>query len=82
MEITPSILPYIYCPVLGFKSVKDHVVLPEDTDYIIENIGLKIKKMVVLQNSYHVASMDNDKEQIVKDSYHCVQQHIGQGAVI
>jgi len=61
--------------------VKDHVALPEDTDYIIENIGSKIKKMVVLQNSYHVASMDNNKEQIVKDSYHFVQQHIGQRAV-
>ena len=39
MEITPTILPNIYCPVLGFKSMDNHVVLPEDTDYIIENIG-------------------------------------------
>ena len=52
MEITPTILPHIYCPALGFKSMEDHVVLPEDTDYIIENIGSNIKETVVLHNSY------------------------------
>lgn len=81
MEITPAILPDIYCPVLGFSSVVDHVVPPENTTYILENIGSEIKKRVVLQNSYHVASLDNDKEQIVKDVHQFVQQQVSQEVI-
>jgi carboxylesterase len=81
MKITPALLPNINCPVLGFKSSEDHVVPPENTDYIIENIGSEIKKTVVLRNSYHVASMDNEKEEIVKHCHHFIQQQIGRGVL-
>jgi carboxylesterase len=79
MDITPAILPEIYCPVLGFKSAEDHVVPPENTDFIIEHIGSDLKESVVLENSYHVASMDNDKEQIVKRCHHFIQQQVRHG---
>jgi carboxylesterase len=81
MESIPALLPSIHCPILGFKSAEDHVVPPENTDYIIENIGSDKKEKVVLQNSYHVASMDHDKEQIVKNCHRLVQQQIGCGIV-
>lgn len=74
MKITPIILSHISCPILGFKSLEDHVVLPEDTDYIIENIGSKMKEIVVLENSYHVASMDFDKDIIVKECHRFLHQ--------
>jgi carboxylesterase len=79
MDMTPAILPQIYCPVLGIKSAEDHVVPPENTDYIIEHIGSEMKERVVLQNSYHVASLDNDKAQIVKGCHHFVQHQVDQG---
>lgn len=81
MEKTSAILSHIHCPVLGVKSAVDHVVPPENTDYILENIGSKTKERVVLQNSYHVASMDHDKEQIVKECHRFVQQQVGHGVV-
>ena len=79
MEGIHALLPSTHCPILGFKSAEDHVVPPENTDYIIENIGSNIKKKVVLQNSYHVASMDHDKEKIMKNCHHFVQQQVGCG---
>jgi carboxylesterase len=79
MEITPAILSQIHCPILGFKSLVDHVVPPENTDYIVKNIGSEIKERLLLKNSYHVASMDNDKEQVVKDCHRFVQQQVRQG---
>jgi carboxylesterase len=81
MDITPAILPEIHCPILGFKSAEDHVVPPENTDYIIEQIGSDLKEGVVLKNSFHVASMDNDKEQIVKRCHRFVQQQVGSGVI-
>lgn len=79
MELTPPILSGIYCPILGIKSAEDHVVPPQNTDYILEHIGSERKGESVLQNSFHVASLDNDKEQIVRDCHLFVQRQLGQG---
>ncbi|WP_338473063.1 alpha/beta fold hydrolase [Niallia sp. XMNu-256] len=76
MGTIPALLPSIQCPVLGIQSAKDHVVPPENTDYIIGHIGSDKKEKVILQNSYHVASMDYDKEQIVKVSHQFIQQQM------
>lgn len=72
MEKTPDILPSIKTPVIGFKSLEDHVVPAECTDFILEKIGSIDKKAVPLYNSYHVASMDHDKEEIIN----IIQQYI------
>jgi carboxylesterase len=65
MSKTPTILPEIQTPVLGIHSSVDHVVPPANTDYILQHIGSSKKEKLVLQNSYHVASMDYDKDLIV-----------------
>ncbi|WP_428912285.1 alpha/beta hydrolase [Niallia sp. Krafla_26] len=74
METTPALLSSIQCPVLGINSAMDHVVPPRYTDYIIDHIGSDKKEKVVLPNSYHVASMDYDKEKIVESCHHFIQQ--------
>ncbi|MFC3886221.1 alpha/beta hydrolase [Bacillus songklensis] len=76
MEATPPLLPNIAIPVLGMKSSVDHVVPPENTVFIMKNIGSFKKNAVTLHNSYHVASMDNDKEQIVRHCHQFIQQHV------
>lgn len=65
MEKTPAILSNIQSPVLGIHSAIDHVVPPANTDYILKNIGSSKKEKIILQDSFHVASMDHDKDQIV-----------------
>ncbi|RKQ35521.1 alpha/beta hydrolase [Oceanobacillus halophilus] len=81
MDKTPAILPEISSPILAMKSTEDHVVPPENTDYILENVNSKEKQLVVLQDSYHVATLDNDKDQIVAESHQFVQQLIGAGSI-
>ncbi|WP_042349968.1 alpha/beta hydrolase [Bacillus massiliigorillae] len=68
MENTPAIIPSIQTPILAIKSLEDHVVPSENTDYILKTVGSKVKKMITLTNSYHVASMDYDKEEIVEQT--------------
>jgi carboxylesterase len=68
MAETRDKLSSISCPVLALRSEDDHVVPPESTSFILSAIQSEIKEVVPLYNSYHVASMDNDKEIIAQ---HC-----------
>ena len=48
-------------PMLLINSVQDHVVAPEQGDYLVANYGGPIER-VMLEHSYHVATQDLDKE--------------------
>jgi carboxylesterase len=55
-------LSEVSCPLLVFKSEEDHVVPPDSSDALFEHVSSSMKKIISLTNSYHVASMDYDKE--------------------
>ena len=60
MDLIPSLLPFIQTPILGFKSIHDHVVPPCSTDEIMNKIG-SVKGSDSITNSYHVATMDDER---------------------
>ena len=64
MGATHDLLPAVTCPLLVFQSRQDHVVHPDNAPFIFENVSSKDKALVWLENSYHVATLDNDKELI------------------
>ncbi|MGE7763380.1 alpha/beta hydrolase [Peribacillus sp. NPDC097895] len=75
MEHTSQRLENITCPILIFHSPEDHVV-PDLCSYqIYETVTSDDKEMVSLENSYHVASMDHDKDHIIEKSYQFIQRH-------
>ena len=56
-------------PALIIASREDHVVRePANAEYIMANLGSKDKKMLWLENSYHVATLDNDAELIFEQA--------------
>lgn len=55
-------------PVLIFKSIEDHVILVENANYTLENIASEYKEIIWLKRSYHVATLDNDKDLICDKS--------------
>lgn len=63
-EIKPR-LSSITLPALLFKSAVDHVVPPENTTHIYWAIRSRDKTCITLHQSYHVASMDYDKQLII-----------------
>jgi carboxylesterase len=75
MDDTRGKLSTITCPLLAFRSDVDHVVPPENTDYIMANIQSDSKKIISLVNSYHVASMDNEKKLIAEQCCFFIEQH-------
>ncbi|MBM4763392.1 alpha/beta fold hydrolase [Bacillus sp. B15-48] len=76
MASTPKLLSEIQTPILCVKSSVDHVVPPENTDFIYKSVRSKKKRLITLANSYHVASMDNDKEFLVEQLHDFVQSQL------
>lgn len=64
LEATRAAVQSITCPALILSSREDHVVPPADSAYLLEHLGSSDKRLVSLENSYHVATLDNDAELI------------------
>jgi len=62
-----SNLSKITIPALIFKSKVDHVVPPENSEEIYDSITSNVKRLVELENSYHVATLDTDKARIAQE---------------
>lgn len=57
-------LPNLACPVLVMYSEKDHSVPPANSKALLELIDRKLTEEVVLERSFHVATLDYDLELI------------------
>ncbi len=68
-------LPRIRQPALIFAAREDHVVHPSNATYILEQIGSSEKELIWLENSYHVATLDYDRELIFEKTAQFMQQH-------
>ncbi|RJP31518.1 MAG: alpha/beta fold hydrolase [Actinobacteria bacterium] len=66
MKTTKRDLPKVTEPILVFTSRDDHVVSPSNGPYIMDNVSSTDKELVWLENSYHVATLDFDKDEIIK----------------
>lgn len=75
MSVTRELLPRVTCPTMVFTSRDDHVVVPENGPYIVEHLGSADKCLVWLENSYHVATLDNDKEFIAAETLRFIRAH-------
>lgn len=69
-------LAEIRCPALICVSRVDHVVPPKDSDYIYAHLSSEVKKKLILENSYHVATLDNDKDLIFKESLAFIRKQL------
>ena len=65
---TIELLPRVMAPTLVFRSTVDHVVPDSSIEVLKERIGSSELRIVPLENSYHVATMDNDAPLIFSQS--------------
>lgn len=61
-------LPKVTAPLLLFRSAEDHVVDPSSARIILDRVSSKETTERILENSYHVATLDNDAPQIFEES--------------
>ena len=76
MGVTRELLPRVKCPLLVIQSRDDHIVVPDNAPFIIENAGAEDKQLLWLENSYHVATLDHDKELIARETLKFIQTHL------
>ena len=63
----------VQAPLLLLHSIEDHVVPSSNSDWIFTKIGSESKREIVLHDSYHVATIDNDAPLIFDESLHFVE---------
>ena len=74
-KLTNADLDKVTQPLLVLSSRDDHVVEPANSQRLMEQAGSADKRQVVLEDSYHVATMDNDLPLIVDETLAFVRAH-------
>ena len=77
---TTADLGRIVAPILLFRSAEDHVVEPASARLLRAQVSSSQVEEVVLENSYHVATLDNDRQRIFDGSLDFVRRHAEVGA--
>jgi carboxylesterase len=71
---TTADLPRLTQPLLVFTSRDDHVVEPANSERLMQQAASADKRQVVLEDSFHVATMDNDLPLIVSETLTFVRE--------
>ena len=74
-KVTNADLEKVSQPLLVLTSKDDHVVEPANSERLMEGAGTTDKRQVILEDSFHVATMDNDLPRIVEETLAFVQAH-------
>jgi carboxylesterase len=70
-------LPKVTQPLLMFRSREDHVVDPGSGKHVMAKVSSKDLTERILENSYHVATLDNDAELIFEGSASFIERVCG-----
>jgi carboxylesterase len=61
-------LPRVTQPLLYFRSTVDHVIDPSSSPTVLEHVASADVEERLLENSYHVATLDHDADRVVEES--------------
>jgi carboxylesterase len=73
-KLTNAELHRLTQPLLVFTSRDDHIVEPANSDRLMAHAATPDKRQVILEDSYHVATMDNDLPVIVEQTLAFVRE--------
>ncbi|MFD3802769.1 alpha/beta hydrolase [Streptomyces sp. NPDC058611] len=69
LQLVDAELPQVTQPLLLLHSPQDHVVPPADSARILARVSSTDVTETLLEQSYHVATLDHDAERIFADSF-------------
>jgi carboxylesterase len=75
MKVAKQGLPDVTCPIKIFVSPEDHVVPAHCSYNIFDSVNSSERELVALDHSYHVASLDYDKDRIIQHTIDFIQNH-------
>jgi carboxylesterase len=62
-----SRLGKVVCPVLLVQAVHDDITSPRNSEFIYRNIASRQKEIVLLENSYHLVTVDLEREKVATE---------------
>ncbi len=62
-------------PIIVFSAPEDHVVEPANSHTVMAEVGSRRKTQIMLPDSYHVATLDNDAETIFSESLEFIRHY-------
>lgn len=74
-KVTREDLPKVTAPLLLFRSIEDHVVQPLSAQLVLQRVSSRDVTERILDNSYHVATLDNDAPSIFAESVEFIRKH-------
>ena len=77
--VTRAELGRVTAPVIVFHSREDHVVEPVNSEILLAGVGSVDTTEVLLEDSYHVATLDNDAPLIFAGSVDWIRERVGAG---
>ncbi|MFI1813293.1 alpha/beta hydrolase [Streptomyces sp. NPDC020422] len=69
LRVVDAELPQVTQPMVLLHSPQDHVVPPADSARVLSRVSSTDVKEVLLEQSYHVATLDHDAERIFEESW-------------
>ena len=68
-------LPQVTCPILVMHGRQDHTVPPASSQVIYDSVGSTDKELVWLERSYHVITLDYERDQVFQRTLDFVRKH-------
>jgi carboxylesterase len=69
-------LPAITTPALILHSSEDDLTSTKNPDYVEEKIGSKIVRKIILDDSYHMMTIDNQKDRVAEETINFFREQI------
>jgi len=58
----------VQAPTLVLHAIEDDVASPRNAEFVALNVGSKVVRTVLYHNSYHVLTIDNDKQAVADET--------------
>lgn len=72
-------LPEVKAPILVIHGRQDHTVHPSNAQYIYDNVGSDDKDLLWLDRSYHVITLDYEKDVVVDRTFRFIEERARDG---
>jgi carboxylesterase len=70
-----SVLKDVQTPIQLLQARDDDVTSPKNSYYIYENIGSKDKKIIFLEDSYHIITADQERDKVAEETVAFFEKH-------
>ena len=69
-----GLLPSLQVPILTMHGRQDHTAPSEASELIMEKAGSTDKELVWLERSYHVVTMDHDRQEVFERTFNFIKE--------